>query len=238
MNIYVELSLFSVIILLYWVISEMFTVLFRFTGLPEEKARFQVTSLLTGCGFTTRESETVIATRNRRNLARITMLFGYVFNITIVSAIVNIFFSLKLRQIEHYLSVYLFPLLPLALIFFLLRIPRFRSWIDWQLTALAGRVLKHESGNTLLILDHLGKDSIVSVFLKTVPETLRGRTLAGINMKERQDLLILNRKDRAGREQRVGPDTVLNDGDLLTVYGDPGAMCTLFDCRETFEDQA
>ncbi len=60
MNIYIAASLFSLIILLYWVISELFTMLFRLIGLPEEKARFQVTSLLTGCGFTTRESEMIL----------------------------------------------------------------------------------------------------------------------------------------------------------------------------------
>ena len=84
MNIYVSIALFILIIMLYMVISELFTILFRFTGLPDEKARFQVLSLLTGCGFTTRESEMVLSTRSRRRLARIMMLFGYVFNITIV----------------------------------------------------------------------------------------------------------------------------------------------------------
>ena len=77
MNIYVAASLFSLLMLIYWVISEIFTMLFRFIGLPEEKARFQVTSLLTGCGFTTRESEMILSTKRRRLLARITMLFGY-----------------------------------------------------------------------------------------------------------------------------------------------------------------
>ena len=76
MNIYVSIALFILIVMLYMVISELFTILFRFTGLPDEKARFQVLSLLTGCGFTTRESEMVLSTRSRRRLARIMMLFG------------------------------------------------------------------------------------------------------------------------------------------------------------------
>ena len=40
MSIFVALSLFSIIILLYWGMSELFTILFSFTGLPEEKSRF------------------------------------------------------------------------------------------------------------------------------------------------------------------------------------------------------
>ena len=78
MNVYMALFLFSLIILIYWVITELFTILFRFTGLPDERARFQVISLLTGCGYTTRESEMFLSNRRRRRLARITMLFGYV----------------------------------------------------------------------------------------------------------------------------------------------------------------
>ena len=54
MNLYLALSLFSLIVLVYWVITELFTMLFRFTGLPDERARFQVISLLTGCGYTTK----------------------------------------------------------------------------------------------------------------------------------------------------------------------------------------
>ena len=37
MNIYLALLLFSFIILLYWVIAELFTFFFRLTGLPAEK---------------------------------------------------------------------------------------------------------------------------------------------------------------------------------------------------------
>ena len=63
MNVYMALFLFSLIILIYWVITELFTILFRFTGLPDERARFQVISLLTGCGYTTRESEMFLSDR-------------------------------------------------------------------------------------------------------------------------------------------------------------------------------
>ena len=76
MNIYLAFTLFTLIGVVYLVIAEIFTMLFRFTGLPEEKARFQVISLLTGCGFTTHESELFLNSKGRRRLARYTMLFG------------------------------------------------------------------------------------------------------------------------------------------------------------------
>ena len=65
MNIDLALLLFSFIILLYWVITELFTFIFQLTGLPAERARFQVISLLTGTGYTTRESEVIMASCKR-----------------------------------------------------------------------------------------------------------------------------------------------------------------------------
>ena len=139
MNLTMAISLFSLIILVYWVITELFTILFRFTGLPDERARFQVISLLTGCGYTTRESEMFLSNRRRRRLARITMLFGYVFNITIVSAFINVFLSLKLSQVEHYYLGILIPLAVVAVIFVFIRVPAVRAWGDGLLQKLADR---------------------------------------------------------------------------------------------------
>ena len=130
MNIYAAASLFAVPILLYWTISEVFTVLFRLIGLPEEKARFQVVSLLTGAGFTTRESEMILSSRSRRRLARITMLFGYVFNITFVSAVVNVFVSIKLRSLGSSVLSLLIPMTAIATVFAITRAPRVRAKIE------------------------------------------------------------------------------------------------------------
>ena len=101
MNIYIAVDLFALIVLIYCIILDFFTMIFRLTGLPDEKARFQVMSLLTGCGFTTHESEMILAIKPRRRMALMIMLFGYVFNITIVSAFINVCLSLKQTQIEN-----------------------------------------------------------------------------------------------------------------------------------------
>ena len=156
MNIYLALTLFSLMILLYWVISELFAMLFRFTGLPDEKARFQVISLLTGCGFTTHESELLLKSKSRRRLARITMLFGYVFNITIVSMLINVFLSLKLSEFKTYFSM-LIPILAAAVIILFLRVPKVRAWGDRMIERLARRVSHRGTINTVLLLDYIGR---------------------------------------------------------------------------------
>ena len=139
MNIYLALLLFSFIVLVYWVIAELFTFFFRLTGLPDEKARFQVISLLTGTGFTTRESEMILASRQRRRLARVTMLFGYVFNITIVSAFINVFISVTDAGAGDQFFGFLIPLATAALILVFMRVPKIRAWGDNLLHRAADR---------------------------------------------------------------------------------------------------
>ena len=237
MNIYMALSLFSIIILVYWVITELFTILFRFTGLPDERARFQVISLLTGCGYTTRESEMFLSSRHRRRLARITMLFGYVFNITIVSAFINVFFSLKLAHLGTDLFGILIPLAAVAIIFFFIRVPKIRAWGDEVLQRLAGRIIRQkDSFNTVLLLDYIGTDSIAQVTLNDIPEQYRGVPLSKSGLRADTGILVMLVERPGAKAVPVGPDTVFQIGDKLTVFGSYAAICEAFHARERFTD--
>ena len=236
MSLYAASALFAFMILVYWVISEVFTVLFRFTGLPDERARFQVISLLTGCGFTTRESEMVLSSRSRRRLARITMLFGYVFNITIVSAFVNLFLSVKLVQAEHYFAAFLIPLAAVAAVLLTGRIHRVRAVCEKLVEKLFSRIMKRDKTNTVLLIDYLGRDSIAVVTLHTVPEAFAGKPLREIDLKsERRILVMLTEHGGAGAEP-AGADTVFREGDKLTVFGEYRAICRAFNAKEQFAD--
>ena len=236
MNIFLAFFLFSLIILLYWVITELFTIFFRFTGLPEERARFQVISLLTGCGFTTKESEMVLTNRARRRLARITMLFGYVFNITIISAFVNVFLSLKAVQVENYLPVVLIPLGAVAIIFVFIRVPVVRAWGERLLERLADRLIRGEAGNTVMPLDYIGKDSIALVTLNVIPEEYRGVPLSETGLRAETGILVMLVEPVGGKAAAAGADTVFQVGDKLTVFGDYAAICRTFRARERFTD--
>lgn len=154
MDVFFALLLFSFVILVYWVIAELFTFFFRLTGLTAERARFQVTSLLTGTGFTTKESEIIMTSPRRRRLARATMLFGYVFTVTIVSALINVFLSMKSIQAENQMFILLIPLGIVALIFVFMRVPTVHAWGDRQLRRLADRIFdRKETFNAVLLID-------------------------------------------------------------------------------------
>ena len=237
MHIYSALLLFSLIILIYLIITELFTILFRFTGLPDERARFQVISLLTGCGFTTKESELFLSNRPRRRLARITMLFGYAFNITIVSAFVNVFLSLKLTQVEHYYAGALIPLVAITIIFVFLRFPHVRAWGDHQLERLADRLIgRSDSFNTVMPLDYLGTDSIAQVTLNCIPEEYQDVPLSQTGLKSNTGILVMLVEKPGKKPMPAGADTVFAAGDKITVFGDYNVICRSFHARERFAE--
>lgn len=235
MNIYVAFSLFSLMVLVYWVISELFAMLFRFTGLPDEKARFQVISLLTGCGFTTHESELLLNSRSRRRLARVTMLFGYVFNITIVSMLINVFLSIDLSKVSNLISI-LIPLLAAAVIITFMRVPKVRAWGDRLIERLAGKLTHHTAENAVLLLDYLGEDSIAQVSLYKVPEPFRDKPLSKTGLKPEYNILVMLVERNGKKAEPASAQTVFLPGDKLTVFGDYHTVCRVFEAGERFEE--
>jgi len=237
MNVYAALLLFSFLILIYWVITELFTFFFRFTGLPVEKARFQVISLLTGTGFTTRESEIILASRRRRRLARVTMLFGYVFNVTIVSAFINVFLSMSDAQVGHRLLGLLIPLGTVALIFACMRVPAIHAWGENMLRRLADRAFdRKETFNAVLLVDYIGSESIAQVTLRHIPEEYIGKTLSETRLRADTGILVMLVERDGSKPMPAHAETVFETGDKLTVFGNYKIICKTFHAREHFAD--
>jgi hypothetical protein len=162
------------------------------------------------------------------------MLFGYVFNITIVSAFINVFLSLKQTQVEKLFLGALLPSGLVILLFILLRVPKVRELETRLFQRLAGRILHQTSVNTVMLLDHIGSDSIAQVLLREVPEELRDKPLADTGLKNDLNILVML-VERGGRKAEA-PDgyTVFQKGDKLTVFGDIKTICRAFQAREQF----
>ena len=237
MDVFFALLLFSFVILVYWVIAELFTFFFRLTGLTAERARFQVISLLTGTGFTTKESEIIMTSPRRRRLARATMLFGYVFTVTIVSALINVFLSMKSIQAEHQLFSLLIPLGTVALIFVFMRVPTVHAWFDRQLRRLADRIFdRKETFNAVLLIDNIGSESIAQVTLRQIPEEYNGASLAETRLRAETGILVMLVEHPGGKPEAAHADTVFEPGDKLTVFGNYKTICRAFNAREHFSD--
>lgn len=98
------------------IIVEILSVALKVTGLDLEKARFQVVSMITHTGFTTRESELITQHPTRRKIAQVLMLVSYVTTATLISVIVSAF-----RNSQSFLYFSLYIALGLILVLFLIR---------------------------------------------------------------------------------------------------------------------
>ncbi|MDD5016487.1 MAG: TrkA C-terminal domain-containing protein [Eubacteriales bacterium] len=79
----------AVLLVAIWLVIEILSIVFKITGLELNKARFQVISILTHTGFTTRESELIAQHPLRRKLASILMLLSYVAQASLITLIYN-----------------------------------------------------------------------------------------------------------------------------------------------------
>ena len=208
MSIYIACSLFALIILVYWIFSELFTMLFRFTGLPDERARFQVVSLLTGCGF-----------------------------ITIVSAFVNVFLSLKLVHVENYFAPILIPLAAVIAVFALARIRSVRTRCDRLIEKLIGKFMHTDSVNTVMLIDYIGSDSIAVVTLNDIPDDLRDKPLRDTGLKTDKKILVMLIEKKNRKAAPADAETVFEKGDKLTVFGRYSDVCKAFSAKEQFAQE-
>lgn len=80
---------FILFMTIFLIVIDFFSILFRLTGIPIKKARFQVISLLTSTGFTTKESEIIVQNPVRRRLASWLMVISYVSTATFISFFVR-----------------------------------------------------------------------------------------------------------------------------------------------------
>ena len=178
-----------------------------------------------------------LSNRRRRRLARITMLFGYVFNITIVSAFINVFFSLNLSQVSHFYVGILIPLAAVAIIFIFIRVPSVRAWGDSMLQKMADRLIgQTERYNTVMLLDYIGTDSIALITLNNIPEEYQGVPLSKTGLRADTGILVMLIEKPGKKAAPAGADTVFAVGDKLTVFGDYTMICKSFHAREKYVD--
>lgn len=221
----VLLAAFSII---YIFIVEVFTVLFRLTGLTEDVARFQVISLLTACGFTTSQSEIITMSKRRRKLASVTIIFGYIFSLIIVSVVVNVFFQMTASEVNTFVGIGI-TLFSVALILFLIiKSRKAKIYFD----ALISRIYEkwtHKKCNNVVIMDIIGHRMIASIHLTYVPKPLENVALkdSGLQNKYGVHLLIITREGQS--MDYIDGNTILRVGDSIVVFGNEKNIYDLFE---------
>ena len=229
MDLVTSILAISIAIVLYIYTIEVFTLLFRITGLTKEKAKFQVISLITCSGYTTSEAEIVTTNKTRRRLATICMITGIVFNVIIISFIINFIGSVATTEIVKEQMYNILIILGIAVgIIIILKLPFIAKFFEKSISA-GGRKLffRSQKLNTLTMLDSYDKNAIVEIYINNIPEFLKNKTLAESDFKKRYNLnlLILKRKNRT---IEITKNTVIQNKDEIVVFGNKQTIKDLF----------
>lgn len=215
----VALALFFAVTVAYILIIDIFTILFRMTGLTEEKAKFQVISLLTNSGYTTKESELVVAKLLRRKMARMVMLFGYVFSVTIITVFVNVVLALP-KAIQEDLWTLVIILAIIFVVFMLVKkLPKVRVRFNSIIEGLGQKWMFRGQGNIINVMDEYARGVVAGVDVRQVPQELDGKTLneAGLTTQYGLRIVMIKRADEM--LEYITKDTIVQQGDQLLLFG-------------------
>lgn len=238
MSINLALLILLFIVILYISIIEIFTIIFMLTGVSNTRAKFQVISLLTSCGFTTTESEIIVSSRKRRKVAITIMLFGNIFNVAIVSLLVNMFISFsKYKDFNVFHSI-LYLLSFLAFITIIKKIPFFRVTFDNIVKRIATKVIFSKKANPMLIFDNFHGFVIAEIKIVDVPEKLKNSTLLESSISKDYGIRVLNIKRDDLLMGDISKDEVIMKNDRVMVYGHLGNIIEVFEQKPSHYSRA
>lgn len=198
------------------VVVELCTTLFVLTGLEKPVARFQVVSMLTSTGFTTGESELIIAHPIRRRLGAFLILFGAFSLAVIISAISGI-----LQKNFHITEIGIIAGV-LVLLLAILKLPFLQKKLSSKLQEELEQNYKLEDLPIKDVLLHNDDDYFAEIHVHEESDMV-GRTLnEEIKPEEDINILFIRRGDVALRHERH--QEKIQAGDQLVLYGDKSIL--------------
>jgi hypothetical protein len=215
-----------VVVLLTLLVTRVATVILVSTGMSQESARFQARSALSGAGFTTDESETVVEHPVRRRVISTLMVFG---SAGLVTAIASLALSFGDATGGQRLSRLLVLAIGLGLLLGLSR----SHWINRRLTALIGRVLRSrgvDARDYVTLLDLAGDYTVVEMEVQH-GDWVAGRTLAELKLRDEGVFVLGIRHDDGSYIGVPRGSHRLAPGDTLVLYGDADQLEELDDRR-------
>ena len=240
MSLIASILAISIAILVYFALISFFSALFRITGLTKEKARFQVISMITCVGFTTGESEVITLNRRRRKIALACMISGNLFNVLIISLIINLISNISTESlIEEQIIIICAIIGTLFLLLIISKIPFVSRFIEKALEGFGRKIIsRHDNANVLTILDSYDNDAIIEIFINCIPEILENKTLMESNFKRQYGLNIMMLK-RGNRTIEITKDTVIQNKDRIVVFGNMQVIKDLFTYKtnENFDNE-
>ena len=209
------------IILVYLLVCRVGMILLTMTGLDQPTAQFQALSALTGTGFTTRASETIVGHELRRRIAMVLMVIGNLGLAGGVVALISIFRShgTQLNLLRAGALTVLF-----ALVFWISgKRKLWRKLNEWLGYFIEKRPLFRKSTVEELLSFH-DNYSIVEIAVQKLDSNV-GKALRDTDFRAR-NILILSIERDGKMIPLPKPDEVIRTRDKLICYGDVESIAT------------
>lgn len=216
-----------VIVLISMIIGRVATTALTLTGMSREQARFQARSALTGAGFTTTESESIVTHPVRRRIVMTLMLTGSAGIVSVIGTIAIGAARANARETDP-----TFALLGLvAGIVVLLWVMRLRP-VDRVLSRLIRAGLRRYTDldvrDVESLLDIHGGYSIAELLVEET-DWLCDRTLVDMRLNDEGILILGIQRRNGGYDGAPTGTSAVHAGDTLLLYGHQNRIAQLDD---------
>ena len=223
MSFTLAIILFLLVIFVYLVFIEIFTIIYMITGISESKARFQVISLITNTGFTTEDSELIMNSNLRKGIAKFIMVFSYCFSVSIVALLVNFFMEVSnIQEVNYFLIIGIFVFF--AICYISIKNVKFTRKIFYSMIEkLTKKFIYKNNENNIVVIEKIdNKKVFAKIVINMVPYDLIDNTIekSGIKRKYSIQIISINRNDSSLFPVKAS-DTV-QQGDVMFVVGSLG----------------
>ena len=213
-----------VVIFVSMVITRVATIALAATGMSRESARFQARSALTGAGFTTSESESVVRHPVRRRIVMMLMLVGSAGIAAVIGSIVLAFVGSDAN------ANWWIRIAVLAAGIGGLWVFASSAWIDRRITRVTMWALRRYTSidaRDYASLLHLGDDYVITELEVTADHWLADKTLGELDLR-REGIMVLGVVRPRGEYLGVPTrDTALRAGDTVVLYSRVGQLAEL-----------
>ena len=215
-NLLAAIIVSNILVFIYQVMIEIFTTIYSIEGIQLDKAQFQIISILTGTGFTTSESELMLLTKRRRKITELMMLFSYIFNISIVSTLVNIIISSAGPAINELIIGIVLTIINFLIIALLNKSTKVKSKLENFIKKIATNVRKKRK-NPISVYDTLGDKVIAEINVLKINNNMNNINTE--KLKEKYDIQVLVIKRGEQVISSIEPNITINYNDIVIVFG-------------------
>ena len=215
-NLLAAIIVFNILVFIYQVMIEIFTTIYSIEGIQLDKAQFQIISILTGTGFTTSESELMLLTKRRRKITELMMLFSYIFNISIVSTLVNIIISSAGPAINELIIGIVLTIINFLIIALLNKSTKVKSKLENLIKKIATNVRKKRK-NPISVYDTLGDKVIAEINVLKINNNMNNINTEKLKEKYYIQVLVIKRGEQV--ISSIEPNITINYNDIVIVFG-------------------